>query len=38
MVIDLDHKANMDKGNMYALLFENNEFKITDIYMETQNH
>jgi hypothetical protein len=26
----------MEKGNMYALLFENNEFKITDIYGNTK--
>ena len=30
ITIDLEHKANSDKGKMYALWFENNDFKITD--------
>lgn len=30
IAIDLEHKANSDKGKMFALWFENNDFKITD--------
>lgn len=30
ITIDLEHKANSDKGKMFALWFENNDFKITD--------
>jgi hypothetical protein len=30
IAIDLEHKANSDKGKMFALWFENNEFKVID--------
>lgn len=30
IAIDLEHKENSDKGKMFALWFENNNFKITD--------
>jgi len=30
IVIDLEHQENSDKGKMYALWFENNNFMITD--------
>lgn len=30
ITIDLEHKENSDKGKMFALWFENNDFKITD--------
>jgi hypothetical protein len=30
IAIDLEHKANSDEGKMFALWFENNDFKITD--------
>lgn len=30
IAIDLEHKANSDKGKMFALWFENKDFKITD--------
>ena len=30
IAIDLEHKTNSDKGKMFALWFENKDFKITD--------